>query len=153
MRSRLKVGIIIGVLLSAIVVGVTVAQSFTHVLNLSKGQTAYVTCDGAQRLRVDRQGELIALLSCGRAEQAQPTATPTVPPTEPTATATPVQPPPPGDMTDMAWHAPAAHGARPFQEPGDAVPHWVIVAGNAPSVAPHWGQPVEQPLIRKNNEV
>ncbi len=143
MRSRLKFGIIIGVLLSAIVVGVAAAQSFTHVLNLSKGQTAYVTCDGAQRLRVDRQGELIALLSCGRAEQAQPTATPTVPPTEPTATATPVQPPPPGDMTDMAWHAPAAHGDRPFHEHGDSVPQWVTSAGYAPVFGHLGGTPGE----------
>ena len=118
--------IIIGVLLSAIVAGVAVAQSFTHVVNLARGQTAYITCDGANRLRIDRQGDLIALLTCGRAEQQpQPTATPTVPAPQPTATATPL-PVPPSEMIDMYWHPPMTHGDRPTHEHGDPPPSWVL---------------------------
>ena len=75
MRGR-KVWAIIGaVLLLAVVAGAAVAQSFSQVVNLGRGQTAYVSCDGAARLRADRQSELIVLLSCGRPEQAQPTET------------------------------------------------------------------------------
>ena len=113
MRGR-KVWAIIGaVLLLAVVAGAAVAQSFSQVVNLGRGQTAYVSCDGAARLRAERQSELIMLLSCGRAEQAPPTATATpAQPPAPTATAT--AQPPGGDMTDMHWHpAGVAHGDRP----------------------------------------
>lgn len=74
-----------------LVAGAAMAQSYTYAVNLARGETAYVTCSGAQRLSVDRQG-LIAILACGRPDQVQPTATP-LPPV-PTATATPAPPPP-----------------------------------------------------------
>ena len=45
------------ILLLAVVAGAAVAQSFSQVVNLAKGQTAYVSCDGAARLRADRQSE------------------------------------------------------------------------------------------------
>lgn len=115
------------------------AQSFTQVVNLLRGQTAQVTCDGANRLRMDRVSPLIAILSCGAPEQptaiptdiptAVPTAIPTdVPTAAPTeaATATPV--PPPSDMTDMTWHAPGAHGDRTAHEHGDAPPAWLLAS-------------------------
>ena len=122
-----KVWAVIGaILLLAVVAGAAVAQSFSQVVNLARGQTAYVSCDGAARLRADRQSELIMLLSCGRPEQAQPTATPTVqPPPAATATATPGQPPS-GDMVDMYWHPPMAHGDRPRHEHGDPPPTWLL---------------------------
>ena len=94
MHGRKVEAIVGAVLLLAVVTGAAVAQSFGQVVNLTRGQTAYVSCDGAARLRAERQSELIVVLSCGRAEQAQPTATATVqPPPAPTATATPGQPP------------------------------------------------------------
>lgn len=62
------------------------------------------------------------------------TAVPTaVPPTAVPPTAVPTAPAPtatPGmDHMDMHWHAPGAHGDRPFHEHGDAPPAWVIAAG------------------------
>jgi len=127
--------IIIAVLLLAIVAGAAVAQSsFTHVLTLARGETVLVTCDGANRLRADRQTELIVALACGRAEQTQPTATPAAP--TPTAQ-------PPADMTDMTWHAPGAHGDRPAHEHGDPVPQWVRDAGYDPMFVHGAGTPGE----------
>lgn len=134
MKTR---AIIIAVLLLAIVAGAAVAQTYGQVVNLVRGQTVLVTCDGAGRLRADRQSELIVALACGRAEQTQPTATPTAP-AAPTATAQP-----PGDMTDMTWHAPGAHGDRPAHEHGDPVPQWVRDAGYAPMFAHMGGTPGE----------
>lgn len=114
---------IVAVLLLAIVAGAAVAQgSYTHVLNLARGETVLVTCDGAARLRADRQNELIMALACGRPEQAQPTATPTKP-AQPTAASTPM---PSGDMIDMLWHPPMAHGDRPRHEHGDPPPAWLL---------------------------
>ena len=97
MHGRKVEAIIGAVLLLAVVAGAAVAQSFSQVVNLGRGQTAYVSCDGAARLRAERQSELIMLLSCGRAEQAPPTATATpAQPPAPTATAT--AQPPSGDL-------------------------------------------------------
>ena len=122
--------IIVAVLLLAVVAGAAVAQSsYTHVLNLARGETVLVTCDGAARLRADRQNELIMALACGQPAQAQPTATPTSQP--------------PGDMTDMTWHPPGAHGDRPFHEHGDAAPQWVTAAGYSPMFAHMGGTPGE----------
>ena len=133
MHGRKVWSIVGAVLLLAVLAGAAVAQSFNQVVNLARGQTALVTCDGANRLRADRQSDLIVALSCGRPEQAQPTAT---------ATATPVQPPA-GDMSDMTWHAPGAHGDRPAHEHGDAPPQWVLDAGYMPMFTHDAGTPGE----------
>ena len=132
MKTR---AIIIAVLLLAVVAGAAVAQSVTYVVTMTRGETAYVTCDGANRLRAERQTDLTVLLTCGRAEQAQPTATPAGPTATPTTT--------PGDMTDMTWHAPGAHGDRPAHEHGDPVPQWVRDAGYSPMFAHQAGTPGE----------
>ena len=59
MKTR---AIIIAVLLLAVVAGAAVAQSVTYVVTMTRGETAYVTCDGANRLRAERQTDLIVLL-------------------------------------------------------------------------------------------
>lgn len=149
MHGRKVEAIIGAVLLLAIVAGAAVAQSFSQVVNLTRGQTAYVSCDGAARLRTDRQSEWIVLLSCGRAEQVQPTAT-VQPPPAATATSTPVMPPG-GDMTDMHWHpAGVAHGDRPAHEHGDAPPQWVLDAGYDPMFTHDAGTPGENVAAYKH---
>jgi hypothetical protein len=134
-----KTGITItAVLALAIALGVAVgvgAQGFTQVVALVRGQSALVTCDGANRLRADRQSDLIMALSCGRVEPAQPTVTPVTP--DPTDTPAP-------DTTDMTWHpAGAAHGDRPAHEHGDPVPQWVADAGYMPMFTHGAGTPGE----------
>lgn len=108
--------------------GVANGQSFTQVVALVRGETARVTCDGANRLRADRQNERTIDLSCGQPAQPTATSAPTVAPTDaptaaPTATATPM---PPGEMVDMLWHPPMAHGDRPRHEHGDPPPAWLL---------------------------
>ncbi len=86
-----KIVILFFVFLSFVFTGIAGAQSFNFVQNLVRGQNLYVTCDDAQRLRIDRVSELIAILSCGQTAQPTPTVQPTVQPT-------PTTPP-------SAWHS------------------------------------------------
>lgn len=117
----LALALVAGVLVGS---GVTAAQSpFDYIVSLVKGEVVQVTCTDANRLRADRQGDLEVWLTCGRVATATPVPQPTATPV-PQPTATPVV----GDMVDMVWHAPAAHGDRPTHEHGDAPPAWLLTA-------------------------
>jgi hypothetical protein len=118
--------------------GCTVAadQSGGFVLQCGLGATgtAYVCMPSGD-------GNAFAV-TCTVAPAPTPTATPLPPTATPVpATATPLPPTPtaapptatPGmDMIDMLWHAPGAHGDRPFHEHGDAPPAWLTDAGITP---------------------
>lgn len=92
MQRLVKIALWMVVFAAVLVAATAAAQSsYTFVQALARGQTLYVSCDGAQRLRADRLSELVVVLSCGRPEQATPTATAIV---EPTATNTPAPVPP-----------------------------------------------------------
>lgn len=90
---RSKVAVVVAILAVAVLVGVAVGQApYTFVQALTAGQTMYVSCDGANRLRAERLNELIVTLSCGRPAQ-QPTATAVPPTATPEPTAMPTMPP------------------------------------------------------------
>ncbi len=92
-KVKISLSIVVAlVLMGAGVIGWGVAngQSFTQVVALVRGEAARVTCDGANRLRADRQNERTIDLYCG--QPAQPTATP-APTVAPTATAAPTSTP------------------------------------------------------------
>lgn len=61
----------------------------------------------------------------------------------PTNTPTPTQTPIAGEMIDMVWHEPGAHGDRPAHEHGDRTPQWVLDAGYNPMFVHGSGTPNE----------
>lgn len=116
MRRGLQIIVIGLVLLAAAGSGVVVGQQvYTYSVNMQRGETAVVTCSGAQRLRSDRVNDLTMLLACGQA--VQPTVAPTSTTAPPTATALP---------TAVATNTPA-----PTPTPGTpgSVPDWSSAAG------------------------
>jgi len=107
------------ILILAVLIGLAVSYyragaqtAFTYTVNLLRGETAYVTCDGANRLRVQRVSDLITTLSCGQPAQATATPAPTPVPTDvPTPVPTPVQTPvavQPVDLPSMLGTCPAS---------------------------------------------
>lgn len=108
----------------------------TFITNGQTVDTAVITCStGTCKLTISPQD---GLLTGTPTATATPTNTPTnTPPPGSTSTPTPTPTqttmPPMEDPEDMHWHAPGAHGDRPFHEHGDAPPQWVIDAGYDPS--------------------
>lgn len=82
----LAVSLVVVAALVALVAPVS-GQSFSYVLNMVRGETARITCEGAARLRIDRVNDRTVDATCGRVAEA--TATPA-----PAATATPTAMPP-----------------------------------------------------------
>lgn len=106
---------------------------------MAAGETLTVSCTGGS-LSAQQIDLATVLLSCVGATPVPPTAT--VPPATNTpapATATT----PPHSMADMHWHAPGAHGDRPFHEHGDAPPAWLTATGVNPSYDHVGGTPNE----------
>ena len=131
--------------------GTAVVATMAAILLLSPGETGTLLCDGDELL-ITRETITRALYSCiaytpTPAPTLAPTATvaPTVAPTAIPPTATPAH-----DHADMAWHAPGAHGDRPYHEHGDAVPAWVTAAGYSPTYDHVGGTPNENHAYYKH---
>lgn len=115
----------------------------TSFIQLNQGDSATIECL-SDNLTVTQESAVKALAVCSAAV-AVPTNTP-APIETPTETPIPVVPtntpeptPTPThdhsghmDQADLRWHAPGAHGDRPFHEHGDPVPQWVLDAGYDP---------------------
>lgn len=97
MQRLVKIALWLVVFAAVLVAATAAAQtSYTFTQRLTAGQSLYVSCDGATRLRAERLSDVVAVLTCGRAQPA-PTATatqvpPTATPAQPTPTNTPVPP-------------------------------------------------------------
>lgn len=130
MKARLLV-------VSIIALSLTGVAYAAHVLTLDAGDSIAIRCN-ADVLQVTQDNPVSALAICSANATATPipadTATPIPADTatpEPTATPT-MDHSGHMDEADLRWHAPGAHGDRPFHEHGDPVPQWVLDAGYDP---------------------
>lgn len=135
-------------ILLALVMGDTVSASPSRapsLLGLDPGETQTFTCPVGTVMSSTRVNARSYRLACSNlAGTPTPTsAVPTVTPTSAVPTVTPTPTPMAHDPADLAWHAPGAHGDRPFHEHGDAPPSWITGAGYTPSFTHVAGTPNE----------